>query len=260
MKLRGRDKFMKYGKLEVLSYSKKDSYAMARCKCECGNIKDYYLSNLKSGKSKSCGCSSQNNYRDITGLRFGKLKAVEPTEKREKCGGMIWKCQCDCGKLIESPTRNLVSNYTKDCGCTRKKNYDLTGKKFGDLVVIKLIGYKINSRTRWSCLCKCGGTTIASYYNLISSHTRSCGCLWKKEYRTFAEGTIVECLNSKVPNNNTSGVKGVCRVNGKWLAYITLAQKRYYLGTYDSLEEAKASRARAEKDKFWPIIKKYKKD
>ncbi|MBS6193769.1 hypothetical protein AB1I58_07225 [Enterococcus hirae] len=44
------------------------------------------------------------------------------------------------------------------------------------------------------------------------------------------------------------------------LAYITVAQKRYYLGTFDSLEEARASRTKAEKEKFWPIIKKYKRD
>lgn len=248
-----------YGKLEVLSYSKKDGYTMACCQCECGTIKNFYLSNLKSGKTKSCGCSSLRNYRDISGLKFGNLMAIEPTTKREKCGGIIWRCKCDCGQVIECSTRCLVHGYTKNCGCIRKKNYDLSGKKFGNLIVIKPIGTKINSRTKWSCQCDCGGTTITSHYNLVSQHTRSCGCLWKKEYRTFAEGTIVECLKSKKPKNNSSGIKGVCCVNGKWLAYITLAQKRFYLGRYDSLQEAKASREQAEKEKFWPIIKKYKK-
>lgn len=54
---------------------------MERCKYDCGNIKNFYLSNLQSGKFKSCGCSSQNNYRDIVGLKFGNLKAIEPTKK-----------------------------------------------------------------------------------------------------------------------------------------------------------------------------------
>ena len=28
-----------------------------RCRCECGTMKDFYLSNYASGKSKSCGCA-----------------------------------------------------------------------------------------------------------------------------------------------------------------------------------------------------------
>lgn len=127
------------------------------------------------------------------------------------------------------------------------------------MIVINPIGDKINSRTKWNCQCKCGGSTITSHYNLISHHTRSCGCLWKEEYRTCVEGTIVECLESKIPKNNSSGIKGICRVKGKWLAYITLAQKRYYLGAYDSLQEARIAREKAEREKFWPVIKKYKK-
>lgn len=259
MKKDGRKIDMKYGKLEVLSYSKNGSYIMASCKCDCGNIKNFYLSNLKTGKTKSCGCASKSNIRDITGLEFGNLRVIMPTMKREKCGGMIWKCECICGKIIECPTRNLVKKYTKDCGCIRKKNYDICGEKFGRLIVIEPIGDKINSRTKWNCQCECGGSTITSHYNLISNHTRSCGCLWKKEYRTRVEGTILECLKSKVPKNNSSGVKGICRIRGKWVAYITLAQRRYYLGSYDSLQEAKDSRKKAEKEKFWPVLKKYKK-
>ena len=29
---------------------------MVKCECECGNIKDYVLQYLKSGRTKSCGC------------------------------------------------------------------------------------------------------------------------------------------------------------------------------------------------------------
>jgi hypothetical protein len=51
----------KYNRLTVLSKepSIKDKWGtrtVVKCECECGNIKNYRLSDLKSGKTKSCGC------------------------------------------------------------------------------------------------------------------------------------------------------------------------------------------------------------
>ncbi len=55
--------------------------------------------------------------------------------------------------------------------------------------------------------------------------------------------------NSKIPENNTSGVKGVCyhKVSGKWEAFIRVdnIRKREYFATYD---EAVACRKRFEKE------------
>lgn len=102
--------------------------------------------------------------------------------------------------------------------CIRKKNYDISEENSRDLIAVKPIGDKINFRTSWSRLRKYGGTIVTSHYNLVSHHTRSCGCLWKKEYRMLEKVTIVECLKSEVSSNNSSGVKGVCKVNGKWVS------------------------------------------
>lgn len=54
---------------------------------------------------------------DITGLRFGKLIALKPTEKR--CNGQVyWLCQCDCGKQAKVLKSALMNNNrpTKSCG------------------------------------------------------------------------------------------------------------------------------------------------
>jgi len=37
---------------------------------------------------------------DLTGQRFGKLVAIEPTEKRVS-KSVVWKCLCDCGNYHE---------------------------------------------------------------------------------------------------------------------------------------------------------------
>lgn len=54
---------------------------------------------------------------DITGERYGKLIALEPTEKRLG-GSVIWKCLCDCGNTTYVSINNLRgSKPVRSCGC-----------------------------------------------------------------------------------------------------------------------------------------------
>lgn len=45
--------------------------------------------------------------------------------------------------------------------------------------------------------------------------------------------------NRQLNKNNKSGVKGVCKQNGKWAAYIKVEKKKIHLGFFDLLEDAK---------------------
>jgi hypothetical protein len=53
---------------------------------------------------------------------------------------------------------------------------DLTGKRFGRLVVLDLAAPKGKARA-WSCRCDCGAITVSVGRNLSNGHTRSCGCM-----------------------------------------------------------------------------------
>lgn len=57
---------------------------------------------------------------------------------------------------------------------------DLTGKRFGRLIVIKYTG-KTDKRhnTLWLCKCDCGNITEANSYKLKNGEIKSCGCLKK---------------------------------------------------------------------------------
>src|SRR4030042_6036882 len=57
---------------------------------------------------------------DITNQRFGKLIALEPTTLRKR-SSIIWKCQCDCGKIVLKASDNLRRGFTKSCGCLVKE-------------------------------------------------------------------------------------------------------------------------------------------
>lgn len=144
----------KFGRLTVLYRDpKKDKSRQARwiCQCECGNIKSYLSSALRSGGTVSCGCYGQekrteairhsqkvleqckkmteNNKQHLEGQRFGKLVVLEETDLR-KGTNIIWKCQCDCGNICYVTTSSLNKGDTKSCGCL---------KSYGELIIGQLL-------------------------------------------------------------------------------------------------------------------------
>ena len=60
------------------------------------------------------------------------------------------------------------------------KFIDLTGKRFGRLIVIRRINNDKCDNLRWLCRCDCGQTIIALGGNLRKEQTKSCGCLQKE--------------------------------------------------------------------------------
>lgn len=62
-----------------------------------------------------------------------------------------------------------------------KKYKDLTGQKFGRLLVIKMVERDKHHYVRWLCRCDCGNEKIALGNNLIRGLTLSCGCLRKEQ-------------------------------------------------------------------------------
>lgn len=61
------------------------------------------------------------------------------------------------------------------------KLIDLTGKRFGRLIVIKLSGRNKHGHLRWLCLCSCKKEVVILGINLRRGDTQSCGCLNKEK-------------------------------------------------------------------------------
>lgn len=128
--------------------------------------------------------------KDLMGKTFGRLTVLEDTGKRTKSGLVIWKCQCSCPEhnIVEVPSSSLIRGGTKSCGCLHKesarrqglhKKEDLTGRKFGKLIVLKDSGKRKGNSVIWRCQCTCSNHTVVdvSAGNLRSGHTKSCGCM-----------------------------------------------------------------------------------
>ena len=68
-----------------------------------------------------------------------------------------------------------------------------------------------------------------------------------KEHLPHVDGTSICHLRSKkTPSNNTTGVKGVYLIRGKYVAKIVFQKKQYRLGSFERLEEAAEARRAAD--------------
>lgn len=57
------------------------------------------------------------------------------------------------------------------------KKIDLTGQRFGRLLVIREYGRTKDGKVTWLCRCDCGGEVVVISGDLRSERTKSCGCL-----------------------------------------------------------------------------------
>ena len=143
---------------------------------------------------------------------------------------------------------------------------NLENKRFGKLLAIKKTNKRRPkcNRVIWECICDCGNTCYIDTGKLTDGRVKSCGCLAKDIGKTLMDhaskglvridGTeLTHLLSKKIPSNSTTGVRGVSLCGTKYVAGITLAGKRYYLGRFDSLDDAKKARA----DKEEMIKEKY---
>lgn len=143
----------KFGRLTVLyENGRKHAEIVWHCKCDCGNECDVLSSNLRNGKTQSCGClqkerTSESRLIDLTGMTFGRLTVLKRMENKVKSDGSIiarWLCQCSCGNTCVVDSYSLRNTFTRSCGClsieTKSKNgklnkkynsYDLESYEYG---------------------------------------------------------------------------------------------------------------------------------
>lgn len=104
------------------------------CECDCGEIIYALDSNLRQGRTQSCGCLRKENARetakrnfrhkpkeDLTGKTFGSLLVLRPSERKMPNRIPLWVTQCACGVVHEVRMDRLKSGKVKSCGCLRKR-------------------------------------------------------------------------------------------------------------------------------------------
>lgn len=111
---------------------------------------------------------------DMTGVKSGKLTALEPSNKKSG-KSLTWICECECGNKVTVGQGNLRSGNVKSCGCLQKAR-DLTGLKFGRWTVVRHDGVNSSGGHMWICQCECGKQSSCLGYSLVHELSKSCGC------------------------------------------------------------------------------------
>lgn len=196
---------------------------------------------------------------NLIGEKFGKLKVIEKMQNN-KHGKTVWNCICECGVIKSYAGSDLKSGKTKSCGCinrihglsdTRLYNiwhvmkHRCHGKEQKISKHYKLKGIKVCEEWRenflnfyeWSKNNGYEENLEIDRINPLEGY-RPDNCRWVNSYQ--------QVWNIK--RSETQGIKK--RPNGKFEVGITSKKKYYYLGVYETLEEAKEVRLKAEQ-KYW---------
>lgn len=156
-------------------------------------MKQLYLQGVpKTVIAKQLGCSPVTVLRNLRameteyvdpmiGQKFNKLTVLSRAEKRPELASRCirYKCQCECGNIIEVDGNALKTGHTQSCGCLRKESTpfaDITGKRFGRLTALYIVGSR-NRRKLWHCRCDCGREIDVESSYLIDGSRISCGCV-----------------------------------------------------------------------------------
>ena len=221
---------------------------------------------------------------DLTGQRFGRLVAIKPV-RHENSNLTFWLCKCDCGNEKEIALGSLRRGYTNSCGCLHREQVTERAKKrksyneyevVGDTVYAKMIHSKtlICDLDDWQRL-KDIKWSAGKYDYVFGRDTKNDRIVrFHQQVMGKREGLVIDHINRNpldnrkcnlrfvtqlenswnigVKKNSKSGVLGVCKHGNKWISTITANRERFYLGTFDTIEEAEKARKEAEL-KYHPL-------
>lgn len=257
----------RFGMLTVIEKCEatQDRYALWRCKCDCGKEVFVNTKRLKRGTITNCGCIPKNAVRngsiaeDLTGQVFGSLTVLHRAENRN--GRVMWKCICKCGNEKNVSAHELKKRKTHSCGnscsCRSHSFVDLRNFTTGFIKVIEKTEQRDHKGSIiWRCIClRCGKECYYSADALVNRKNVSCGCYREEiiaknicDKLRFVDGTCVDLLKYRKERcDNTSGFRGVSQTpNGRYKAQIGFKGESFYIGTYDSFDEAVQHRLEVE--------------
>lgn len=185
------------------------------------------------------------SFEDLTGKKIGHLTVmyrasdwIQPSGQHKR----MWHCICECGNECDVRASDIKSGNTTSCGCqsSKKKSIgleDLTGKQFGDFIVIKRAPNRITpsgQQTRvWHCKCKKCGLEKDIQASQIKHFSGKCTCSKKKVEHDLCGYTFDKLKVQKFDKN----------VNGKkyWLCDCECGNKNISIEEWRLLSGKKKS-------------------
>jgi hypothetical protein len=232
----------KFGHLLVLErdFNKsKPGKVFYNCKCDCGNIVSVIAYQLRSGKTKTCGCK---NRLALIGQKIGKWTVLDFIEIRNKKA--YFSCRCECGNIREVVGALLRAGMTKCCanckqyGKKREKTYtelEIDRCRNKDHL-FQQWAYHVKIRDKWRCII-CKSKKIVQAHHLfawaeykelryvLDNGVSLCRMCHEKFHSRYGKGrnTFIEFLEF-AKNNNISDLnflfKQFINIGNSWLTIL----------------------------------------
>ncbi len=154
--------------------------------------------------------------KDYTGMRFGRLTVLEPTDERKKPGNNVyWLCKCDCGNIIKVPTSEFrVNARTKSCGCLGREKLQKRNTTHG--------GSRDRLYTVWmSTRRRCYDEKLKEYKNYGKRGIKVCEYFEKYEnFKKWAmeNGYVPTAKYGECTLDRIDTSKGYCPENCRWVS------------------------------------------
>lgn len=191
-----------FGRLTALKRVTVAGRSLWECICECGNTSYVGVTDLNSGKSKSCGCLRKETMTKHGMYKTRFYKAWDNMRKRcESPSSVNYEYYGGRGITVCAEWKEF-ENFKTDMYESYLAHVEKHGEKNTTLDRVDVNGNYEASNTAWA---------------------------------TMQEQSV----NKRMRKTNTSGHVGVSRSHGgKWRARITADYKEIRLGVFDTIEEA----------------------
>lgn len=263
-----------FGRLTVVAVAARQGNTLTwNCRCSCGGMTVVRSAHLKSGSIQSCGCLRKevsSTYEDLTGMIFDRWTVVSHQGKR--MSDHTWLCRCSCGNERIVRTANLKNGSSRSCGCLqsevvamRNSTHGLTGTKvyrvWSNMIrrceYPKAIGF-----SRYGAK----GVTVCEAWHSFENFFNDMGNIPKGMTLDRIDNTKGYCKSNcrwATPttqarnrgefSTQSTPIKGVVIVGGRYRAKIGVNYKQIHLGYFTSLEGAAIARQKAESH-YWSDV------
>ncbi len=172
---------VRFGKWLVRSFSETTNYGdrVWVVRCECGN--DFHIREkiLLSGRSVGCiQCLRRDENIKLVGGRFGRLTIVGIDDAKTKKSGVVFICDCDCGKRTKVyGLSRLKAGVVRSCGCYGKDQRLKSVRSHGKTGSSEYVSW-CNMRRR------CYDPSVESFKHYGGRGITVCD-LWRESFENF---------------------------------------------------------------------------
>ena len=153
-----------------------------------------------------------NRGQSIIGEKFGRLTVLEDagfttTGARKK----LFKCVCDCGKIVIVKRNSLISGHTKSCGCFEIESKKTNNLKHG-LRHHPLYTTWLNIKDR------CNNPNNTHYKNYGERGIKMCK-EWSNDFKSFYDWAINNNYKKGLSIERLDVNKGYSPDNCSWIPF-----------------------------------------